>query len=197
MPAREVPRDVQGERARSDDQEDCGTDDRGGALHDRSIPNAAANRADWTSAGVSLKRSTDARTEQHSGPIAANGLRRLSTVRTSLENESRCAAKSLGSRQHRTQASPASCSLCCPCPRVRRAAALPGDIPDGPACECSIYRPRWPCPAELWLCKSTLHLLPLGLGGVPSRKPRSSPGAPASCRPHACIALRVQTGRRQ
>jgi len=62
-------------------------------------------------------------------------------------DESRCAEKSLGSRRHRTQARPASCSLCCPCPRVRRAAALTGDIPDGPACECSIYRPRWPCPA--------------------------------------------------
>ena len=41
MPVREVPRDVHGERARSDDQEDRGTDDRGGALHDRSILNAA------------------------------------------------------------------------------------------------------------------------------------------------------------
>jgi hypothetical protein len=37
VPVREVPRDVHGERARSDDQEDRGTDDRGGALHDRSI----------------------------------------------------------------------------------------------------------------------------------------------------------------
>ena len=49
---REVPRDVHGERSRSDDQEDRGTDDRGGALHDRSIPNAAANCADRASAGV-------------------------------------------------------------------------------------------------------------------------------------------------
>ena len=52
MPVREVPRDVHGERARSDDQEDRGTDDRGGALHDRSLLNAAADRADWASAGV-------------------------------------------------------------------------------------------------------------------------------------------------
>ena len=56
MPVREVPRDVHGERARSDDQEDRGTDDRGGALHDRSIPNAAANRADSASAGVAFTR---------------------------------------------------------------------------------------------------------------------------------------------
>jgi len=52
VPVREVPRDVHGERARSDDQEDRGTDDRAGALHDRSIPNAAANRLDSASAGV-------------------------------------------------------------------------------------------------------------------------------------------------
>jgi len=40
---REMPRDVHGERARSDDKEDRGTDDRGGALHGRSILNAAAS----------------------------------------------------------------------------------------------------------------------------------------------------------
>ena len=50
MPVREVPRDVHGERAWSDDEEDRGTDDRGGALHDRIILYAAA----WASAGVAL-----------------------------------------------------------------------------------------------------------------------------------------------
>jgi hypothetical protein len=42
VPVREVPRDVRGERARSDDQEDRRTDDCGGALHDRSVTERCA-----------------------------------------------------------------------------------------------------------------------------------------------------------
>ena len=53
VPGREVPRDEHGERPRSDDQEDRGTDDRGGALHDRRLLDAAANPADLARAGVS------------------------------------------------------------------------------------------------------------------------------------------------
>ena len=88
MPVREVPRDVHGERARSDDEEDRGTDYRGGALHNRSILHAAANPADWASAGVALMFNVSDDRELRTSDVLdlrSGGLQRCDLRRLTLE----------------------------------------------------------------------------------------------------------------
>ena len=103
MPVREVPRDVHGERARSDDQEDRGTDDRGGALHDRSILNSAANRADWASAGCERCDSPE------SGLSWATGIGRLPVYAkvswSAGQRERQVLGKAIGSSKTRSRPS--------------------------------------------------------------------------------------------
>ncbi len=84
MPVREGPRDVHGERARSDDQEDRGTDDRGGALHGRSMERTH----------VYVERAR--KDERSVTPIAvARGTNevRAQKAHTALENESSSEAR--------------------------------------------------------------------------------------------------------